>query len=165
MLWNFSYFTLAGELATVPWKTNHSNFSERGFPDNKLAPHRNEKLAIDQQCNSWQVPFRDKVGVWAIFWDVLAKLGAQICVIEASSRYGVIQMFFAESKCLIWVTTCKVSSGFPQDYVVIFVFLSHVLNFGRFWHATFWQTSQGHLEEMYYLSRRSVYDIGTVHEL
>ena len=49
-----SYFTLAGDSAAVPWKINHSNFSERGFSDNKLPPppNRNEKLAINQQCNS-----------------------------------------------------------------------------------------------------------------
>ena len=44
---------------------------------------------------------------------------------------------FHASRSLIWVTTHKVFSEFPQDYAVIFVFLSHLLNCGRFWHATF----------------------------
>ena len=71
-------------------------------------------------------PQMDKIwGVLVHFWDLLAKLGAYVCVIKASSEYGMIQMFFKKSKCLIWVTTHKISSELPHDHVVILcLFLS-----------------------------------------
>ena len=33
-------------------------------------------------------------GVWVRFCNLLAKLGAYVCVIKASSGYGMNQMFF-----------------------------------------------------------------------
>ena len=80
-----------------------------------------------------------------LMWDQLMKIGwltsnvttDRFPAIKASPGYGMIQMFFKESKCLIWVTTHKVSSEFPQGYAVTFVFLSQLLNCRRYWHATF----------------------------
>ena len=86
------------------------------------------KVAVSSESNLWGVDLQNLESF---------AITVAICVIEASSGHGMIQMFFKESKCLIWVTTYKVPSEFPQDYAVIFEILSLVLNFGRFWHATF----------------------------
>ena len=81
--------------------------------------------------------------VWAVFWDVFAKMVAQIYIIKTSSGHGIIELFFKEVECLIWVTTHKVSSEFPQDYELCseFCVFSYFLNIGRFWHDNIWKMS------------------------
>lgn len=86
------------------------------------------KVAISSESDSWGVDIQNLESF---------AVTSAIYVIKAWSGYWIIQMFFKESKCLIWVTIYKISSEFPQDYVAISVFLSRILNFGRFWHATF----------------------------
>ena len=67
-------------------------------------------------------------------------------LIKASSGYELIRMFFKDWKYLIWVTTHKVSSEFPQGYAVILCFflISWIVEGSDMQHL--WQISQDQLQ-------------------